>query len=96
MILLQWNALRPGHHVLVHDDDDPEMPLLPGVIATIQTAPSSNDIGIRIFLPTGRRAIRRPRRLAVHLPQLDPTESCWRCAITNASELNERHARSPN
>ena len=88
MILLQWNALRPGHHVLVHDDDDAEMALLPGVVATIQTTRSSNDVGIRMSLPAGRHGVRRPRRLAVHLPQLDPTEGCWRCAIANATRRN--------
>jgi hypothetical protein len=54
MILLQWNALRAGHHVLVHDDDDPKMPLLPGVVAMVQSAHSANDIGIWITQPTGR------------------------------------------
>ena len=94
VILVQWNALRPGDHVLVHDDADRAMPLLSGVVATIQTAASSNDVAIRICVPTGGHGVRRPGRLAVHLPQLDPREACWRCAIAATRGANERPVRN--
>ena len=84
MIGLQWNALRLGHCVLVHDDDGRDMSLAPGVVTMIRTTVGSNDIGIRITQAGGGSRIVRPRRLAVHLEQLDPTEQCWRCAVSAA------------
>ncbi len=80
MIRPQWQALRVGHHVLVHDEEMAGMPLVPGRVAMIQTDPNSNDIGIRITPTEGTSKIVRPRRLAVHMPQLDLDEHCWRCA----------------
>jgi hypothetical protein len=80
MIRLQWNALRVGDHVLVHDEDDTEMALVPGRVTMIQTAQGSNDVAIRL---SGRGAskIVHPRRLAVHLDEFDPDSHCWRCDL---------------
>jgi hypothetical protein len=75
MVRLEWNALRVGDHVLVHDGDDAGMSLVPGLVALTDTAAGSNDIGIRI---TPTRVV-RPSRLAVHNDPRDLTESCWRC-----------------
>ncbi len=79
MIRLQWNALRVGDHVLVHDEDDAEMALLPGRVTMIQTAPGSNDVAIRVSPARGPSKIVHPRRLAVHLDEFDPDSHCWRC-----------------
>jgi hypothetical protein len=48
MVSLEWNALRVGDKVLVHDPGDPAMQLLPGVVAMVQTKEGSNDIGVRV------------------------------------------------
>jgi hypothetical protein len=96
MIRLRWNALRVGHHVLVHDEDSHDMPLVPGRVAMIQTALDSNDIEIRIAPATGPSTVVRPRRLAVHLERLDPTERCRRCATnvnTTATTASARVTR---
>jgi hypothetical protein len=88
MIRLQWNSLRVGHHVLVHDDDDAAMMLVPGRVTMIQTTDGSNDVTIRISPPGGPTRIVQPRRLAVHLDTGEATERCWRC------EENHTVARS--
>jgi hypothetical protein len=81
MIRLQWNGLRDGHRVLVHDETDRDLPLIPGRVAMVQTEAGSNDVAIRLSPGTGASRVVRPGRLAVHLDVLDPDEDCWRCAI---------------
>jgi hypothetical protein len=81
VIRLAWNSLQVGHRVLVHDDDDPAMPLVPGRVTTVQTAPGSNDVAIRISPSGGPTRIVHPRRLMVHLDADTEAgaERCWRC-----------------
>ena len=74
-----WNALQVGDHVLVHDEDEPEQPIVPGRVSEVQSAPGSNDVEIRIRPTRGRARLVRPRRLAVHLDEIDPDGHCWRC-----------------
>jgi hypothetical protein len=88
MMRLEWNALRVGSRVLVHDDADAEMALVPGRVAMIQTANGSNELAIRIWPAVGPTRVVNPRRLAVHLEQLDPDGHCWRC------DTNTRAVRS--
>jgi hypothetical protein len=77
MLTFQWNALRTGGRVLVHDDDAPDLATESGVVAIVRTRRgSTNDVAIRSET-TGR--IVRPRRLAVHLLPPDRRFSCWRC-----------------
>lgn len=85
MIRLQWNSLRVGHHVLVHDDADPAMTLVPGRVTMIQTAPGSNDVTVRISPAGGPKRVVQPRRLAVHLDTGEATERCWRCETNLAA-----------
>jgi hypothetical protein len=80
MLRFQWNALRVGNKVLMHDPLDVGMRLLPGVVTIVDTVSGSNDIAIRVS-PTGEASqVLRPRRLVVHLDPRDLTEPCWRCA----------------
>jgi fermentation-respiration switch protein FrsA (DUF1100 family) len=79
MVRLEWNALRVGDKVLVHDPTDPAIQLRPGVVAMVQTVKGSNDIGVSVARESDRSGVLRPRRLAVHLDPLDPAEECWRC-----------------
>lgn len=85
MLRFQWNALRPGDHVLVHDDTVASLPLAEGVVVLVQTGHGANDVGIRVDRPAHQHAIVRPRQLAVHLMPLDPDEACWRCDAMPAS-----------
>jgi hypothetical protein len=79
MVRLEWNALRVGDRVLVHDAGDPAMQLLPGVVAMVQRLQGRNDIGVRVAPRSGRLSVLRPSRLAVHSDPRDTTQDCWRC-----------------
>ena len=76
---LEWNELRVGDRVLVHDESDARAPLLPGRVTEVAEAPGSNDVAIRVPASRGKSQIVRPPRLSVHLDDLDPESRCWRC-----------------
>ena len=75
----EWNALRVGDNVRVHDPGSTAMALVSGVVAAFNTLKGSNSVGIRIAPTEGGAVIICPPRQAVHLPASDPTEPCWRC-----------------
>jgi signal peptidase I len=79
VLSLQWNALQVGDRVLVHDDADVSLRLQPGIVAIVQTARGSNDLGVRVTGRSGQVSVVRPSRLSVHLDPRDVTEECWRC-----------------
>lgn len=79
MIRRHWNDLRVGHHVLVHDDDDPQMTLAPGRVTMIDQTAGSHTVTIRISPRKGAPRDVQPSRLAVHLDTGEGTERCWRC-----------------
>jgi hypothetical protein len=85
MLVFQWNALRVGDRVLVHDDLDDAFGLHPGVVGVVRTRrPEVNEIGIR--LDDRASGMLRPRRHAVHLVPNDARFPCWRCdAIAGGS-----------
>ena len=56
MLRLQWNALQVGDRVLVHDDADISLRLQPGIVAMVQTAHGSNDLGVRVTAASSGRA----------------------------------------
>lgn len=84
MLRFEWNALRNGTQVVVHDDGDRAEPLDPGVVSMVQTGPGNNDVAIAV-LRAGVRAVVRPSRHAVHLMPIDPAEPCWRCERSAAA-----------
>ncbi len=84
MVRLEWNALRVGDKVLVHDPGDSSMRLVPGTVALVQSVSGPNDVGIRMGPEIGRQAVLRPSRLSVHLDPRDPDEECWRCEAVAA------------
>jgi hypothetical protein len=78
----EWDRLRVGDRVLVHDDlstaDD--FPLYPGVVATVDGTTRSHAVGIRVATISGATApILRLLRMQVHRDPPDPSECCWRC-----------------
>jgi hypothetical protein len=85
MIRLDWDALRVGHHVLVHDEEAEGLPLALGRVTGIETDGGATAIAIRISPAMGPSRIVRPRRLAVHLDLQNLDERCWRCALGPAS-----------
>ena len=77
MLGFQWNALRTGDHVMVHDDLDPGLELHQAVVKLVQTRPrGANDV--TIWIDGHSPSMLRPRRHACHLLPLDK-RSCWRC-----------------
>ena len=80
MLRFEWNALRVGDRVVVHDPLGTEFPLLSGTVAMVETKRSNrgaNGVGIRVATDGGRHGLVCPSFLAAHH---DPTEDCWRCA----------------
>lgn len=88
MLRFEWNALRTGDHVLVHDPRTAEMTLTEGVVASVDAHKGTNGVGIRVGdNNSSATAVVWPSYLAVHRDPRDPTEPCWRC-----QELAERAA----
>ena len=89
MLRLEWNALRPGDHVLVHDPRTAEMTLTDGVVTSVDTHKGLNGVGIRVGAGHGETWVLWPSSFIVHRAPRDPTEPCWRC-----QEFAERAAPS--
>lgn len=82
MLTFEWDALRSGDRVLVHDDEDLGGPLLAGVVALVdggRRGRGSSDVGVRTTERDGTDRMRRPTRFSTHLDPADPRERCWRC-----------------
>jgi hypothetical protein len=79
MIRQEWNSLQVGDHVFVHEDTEANLAAVPGRVVVVDFAEGSNDVSIRISPARGKATVVRPRRLAVHLEELDPDRRCWRC-----------------
>jgi len=78
MFVFQWNSMRVGDRVMVHDDHDADLALSPGVVQYVETPEQgANDVTIRLDGDPSRLV--RPRRHAVHILPLDRRFSCWRC-----------------
>ena len=91
MLKLQWNALRPGDRVAVHDEAKSQSPLNDGVVVLVQKAADSNDVSVQLNRTAAqKRSVVHPHRWTVHQVPRDPTEACWRCEA--ASDRGERDA----
>lgn len=87
MLKFQWNALRRGDPVLVHDTTDPRFALLHGEVVIVDTVVgATNDLAVRVPTPTPH--VIRPARLTVHLDPLDSSDLCWRCDIADRRRSN--------
>jgi len=96
MFVFQWNSMRVGERVMVHDDLDAGFGLAPGIVKYVETRDHTpNDVTIRVDGETSQLV--RPRRHAVHMLPLDRRFSCWRCdvvakASNGANASNEANA----
>jgi hypothetical protein len=87
MFVFQWNSMRIGDHVMVHDDDDAGLALRPGIVKYVETREQGqNDVTIQLDDHASRPI--RPRRHAVHMLPVDRRFSCWRCDVI-AAESSE-------
>ena len=84
MLRFDWNGLRVGDRVVVHDPPfGTEFPLLAGTVGMVEPSCSkrgANGVGIRVAADGGGHRIVWPSFLAAHHETPDPTEDCWRCA----------------
>ena len=87
---IQWNSLQVGHHVLVHDETEPGLPLVPGRVTTVHTESGSNDVAIKISPTRGPSRVVHPPRLAVHHEDLEPEARCWRCDARHDEAMRPR------
>ena len=94
MLVFQWNSMRVGDRVMVHDDHDAGLALRPGIVMYVQTREQgANEVTIRLEGDVSR--IVYPRRHAVHLLPIDRRFSCWRCdaiATDTADRAGQRAA----
>jgi hypothetical protein len=79
VLRFEWNALRPGDDVLVHDPRTADMTLTEGVVTSVDTHTRVNGVGIRLDTPDGEATILWPSPFVVHHDPRDPAEPCWRC-----------------
>jgi len=91
----EWNALRIGQYVLVHDESDPAAPLMPGRVTEIAPSRGFNSVTIRVAPPGERARFVQPQRLAVHPDSGEPIESCRRCESRFSSMRPSRPASPP-
>jgi hypothetical protein len=77
MLKFEWNALRTGDKVLMHDRASASPVLVAGVVAMVDAQKGANGVGIRVDAGGGKTTVQWPSHLAVHR---DPvTEPCWEC-----------------
>ena len=78
MLKFQWDGLRRGATVFVHDARDADLGLRTGVVTLVDVRSSGHDVGIRLSTGTARGPVVRPGRFAVHLMAVGD-DDCWRC-----------------
>jgi hypothetical protein len=78
MLRFQWNALRVGDEVAVHDDGNLHSPLARGTVKMVETGSGRRRESDVAIVVAGRSGVMRPRTSAVHLID-DSTADCWRC-----------------
>ena len=76
MLRFEWNGLRVGDRVVVHDPPfGTEFPLLAGTVATVETKRSkrgANALGVRVATDGGGHRVVWPSYLAAHHDPPDP------------------------
>ena len=91
MMKLEWNALRVGDKVLVHDATDPDCRSCRDR-CLVQTMSGSNDIGVR---STAVAMTSFGPAACVHLDPLDLAEECWRCDAIARRARRDAAASAP-
>jgi hypothetical protein len=84
MLRFQWDSLRRGDHVLVHDVRTADLGLRPAVVELVDTGGSHHDVAVRYSDGPDAGRIVRPGRFATHPDPLSDAVDCWRCAEAQA------------
>jgi hypothetical protein len=80
MLRFQWDSLRRGDHVLVHDARSTDLGLRPAVVVLVDSARSRHDVAVRYSDGPDAGRVVRPGRFATHPDPLGGSPECWRCA----------------
>lgn len=78
MLRLDWNALRPGDHVFLHDDQTHDLRLMHGVVVAAEPRRGAANIVAIRCTRDGEPSTTLPRRQAVHSTS---ASGCWRCSL---------------
>ena len=82
MLRFDWNSLRTGDTVVVHDPRDKDLVLVGGAVSAVEFRTGKtglNGVGIRVGTGDAARVV-WPSYLAVHRDGNDRPAPCWRCA----------------
>lgn len=79
MLRFQWDSLRRGDRILVHDAAQPHLGLRPAEVVFPHTAASGDDVGARYSNGPDAGTVVRPGRFAVHFDPITDESACWRC-----------------
>ena len=93
MLVFEWNSMRVGDRVMVHDDHDAGLALQPGTVRFVQTREqSANEVTIRLDGDPSR--VVSPRRHAVHMLPIDRRFLCWRCDVIAVATTEQTEQRA--
>ena len=84
MLTFQWDSLRRGDHVLVHDATTPDLRLRPGIVVLVDATGTRRDVTVRYTAGADTGRVVRPGRFATHLDPLADAAGCWRCSEAKA------------
>ena len=84
MLRFQWDSLRRGDHVLVHDVGAADLGLRPAVVELVDTGGASHDVAVRYSDGPDAGRVVRPGRFATHPDPIMDAADCWRCAEAQA------------
>ena len=91
MLRFEWNGLRIGERVLLHDWAG-DLALHPGRVAFVDAHRGWNSVGIRLPSSDGASIVVWPSSGAVHRDPRDVAEPCWQC---HALEERAGHEERP-
>ena len=87
MLRFQWDSLRRGDHLLVHDVRSTNLALRPAVVELVDSSGRRRDVAVRYTDGPDAGRVVRPGRFASHPDPLADADvaACWRCAETAAA-----------
>ena len=80
MLRFQWDSLRRGDHILVHDVHAVDLGLRPAIVELVDSSGPRRDIAARYTDGADAGRVVRPGRFASHPDPLTDEADCWRCA----------------
>lgn len=95
MLKFEWNALRIGDRVLVHDANSPQLTLLRGIVSVIDARKGAKRAGVRFSGSDDQHGIRWPSYSMMHRDPRASGDHCWRCDEA-ADVPREMNAQAPD